>query len=525
MTSYFSASFLCLVLPLTALLYEAVPGRLRWGVLLAASHLFIWRISGWGIVFVWACTVVVFSLGLAIGRIRRWEDDEVRRAHCPKRQIRARAGRWVRAVLGLGVATCVGMLWVLKYPGVSELLWHAVARLLPTGVTAPVAPVGISFYTLMAVSYLVDVSRGTVKPDRILGHVALYLCFFPTIMEGPIVRYDQVAPSLFEGRGLSARGLYAGSLRMLAGLAKKLVVADRLNPLVATVFDGYESLDGAIIAAGAALYTLQLYCDFSGTMDMALGIGDIFGIRLPENFRQPFFSLSASEFWQRWHITLGTWFRDYVYYPISLSRPMKALTKAARRRLGKLVGPTLVSMVALFCVWLGNGLWHGAGTQYLAFGMYYFAIISIGGIVEVPSRSLAGRLSLSRDSFAYSAMRMCRTLCIVVAGELIFRSSDAHAALSMLRAVATRFSLGSLTGEAMLSLGLDSHDLWAVLVGAVLVLALDLMGEAGISVWDAVSRRGALLRWGAWLALLTAVVVFGAYGAGYAPVDPMYARY
>jgi hypothetical protein len=157
--------------------------------------------------------------------------------------------------------------------------------------------------------------------------------------------------------------------------------------------------------------------------------------------------------------------------------------------------------------------------------MYYFAIISIGGIVEVPSRLLAERLGLSRDSLAYRAARLCRTLCIVVAGELIFRSSDARAAAAMLWAVVTRSTPSSLTGEAILSLGLDSHDLWAVVVGAVLVLALDLMGEAGVSVWEAMSRRGALCRWGTWLALVAAVVVFGAYGAGYAPVDPMYARY
>lgn len=190
------------------------------------------------------------------------------------------------------------------------------------------------------------------------------------------------------------------------------------------------------------------------------------------------------------------------------------------------MGPMLLGTFALFCVWLGNGLWHGAGTQYIRFGMYYFVIISLGRIVEPLAQSVTGRLNVSRDSRAYRAMRLRRTQCIVFVGELIFRSSDIHVALDMLWAMVTRLSFGGLGEESVLLQALDTHDWYAVFIGTGCVLAIDFAKEAGFSPWESISKRGASLRWSVWLALLAAaVVVFGAYGMGYAPVDPMYAQY
>lgn len=442
-----------------------------------------------------------------------------------KREIRLRYKVMARLALVVGVVFNLSILVMLKYLGFFVSLAGAFGA--ANGLLVPNigAPIGISFYTLMAVSYLVDVYRESLPPDRHLGHVALFLVYFPYLMEGPIVRYRQVAPSLWAGHSPRCSNMYAGSLRILWGFAKKLVVADRLNPLVRNVFEGYESYDGGIIALAAILYTLQLYCDFSGTMDVALGMSRVFGVILPENFRQPFFSKTASEFWQRWHITLGAWFKDYVYYPVSLSKPCKSLTKRARRRFGKTVGPLLVSTIALFCVWLGNGLWHGAGSQYIAFGMYYFVICSLGGFVEPVVLRLSRKWGINRGRVPYKAFRIVRTLIIVFVGELVFRASSVDAALAMLGGVATRFSLDAIAGGDVLMLGLDAYDLWAVGVGAAIVLLFDVCCEKAGPPWDAIATKGVFTRWVVWVLLFVAVVVFGAYGYGYAPVDPMYAQF
>ncbi|HRM72977.1 MAG TPA: MBOAT family O-acyltransferase, partial [Ruminococcus bromii] len=184
--------------------------------------------------------------------------------------------------------------------------------------------------------------------------LALFMSFFPQIVEGPICRYGQTANQLWNVKQIEFENLKLGTVRILFGLMKKLVIADRLNPMIKQIFSHYDDYQGGIIALGAIAYTIQLYCDFSGTMDAVMGVAQIFGVTMPENFQRPFFSKSISEFWKRWHITLGTWFKDYIFYPVTMSKPMKNLTSSARKKLGNHFGPLLAGSIALFCVWFRN---------------------------------------------------------------------------------------------------------------------------------------------------------------------------
>ena len=178
-------------------------------------------------------------------------------------------------------------------------------------------------------------------------------------------------------------------------MMKKLVVADRLNSFVVLVFNDYGNCDGGVIALGAVLYTVQLYMDFSGSMDAVIGIAEIFGVPMPENFERPFFSRTISEFWKRWHITLGAWFRDYLFYPVTASDKMKKLTSSARKKIGNHYGPLLAGSVALFCVWLSNGLWHGSDWNFIFFGMYHFVLILLGNLIAPPVRWLNRKLHVN----------------------------------------------------------------------------------------------------------------------------------
>ena len=523
MVSYFSPLVLCGLLPLTALAYQAAPRRMRGPVLLVSSYAFLWYLSGRLVVFVVASAASIWLTGLALGRELAARDAELARGDLPRGEVRRACRSRMRRRLAAGVALNLGMLVLLRYlPALGSALGEGVA--LPA-LPAIGAPVGISFYTLQAVSYLVDVYRGTCPPDRNPARLALFLAFFPQVMEGPICRYGQVAQRLWAGEPIRADALSAGLVRVLWGLAKTVVVANRLNAFVKPVFDDPGAYDGTVIALAAGLYALQLYCDFSGAMDFAVGVGAVFGARPPENFRQPFFSRTASEFWMRWHITLGAWFRDYVFYPVSLSAPVKRLGSVARRAAGPHLGPVLASAPALLCVWLGNGLWHGAGSQYLLFGAYYFLVIWLGGLVGALAAPLLERVGIDRDALPYRAFQHVRTLLVIVAGELVFRASGAAEGIFMLSRVVTGFRPESLVDGTVLAVGMDAHDFGAVGAFALALLVVGVCRERGISPLGRLCERGEAPRWALGAALVAVTLVFGAYGAGYVPVDPMYAQF
>lgn len=530
MTSYCSLLYLAVFLPGTALVYAVLPRRLRGPALLAASYAFFWAVSGKLLVFLLGSTAGIHSCGLWLDAVQRDRDQALAAAAPAERKaLRKRFITRQRGVLLFGALVQLGTLLTLKYAAFFSVNLNAALHALRLPVSLPVPafllPIGLSFYTLQAMSYLFDVYRGAIRADRNLGRLALFLGFFPQIMEGPICRYAQTAQSLWEGRPVTWQGLTFGMQRILFGLIKKMVVADRLNLLIKTVFNDYARFDGGVIALAAVCYTCQLYMDFSGMMDVALGSAEIFGVRLPENFRQPFFSRSISEFWMRWHITLGAWFRDYVFYPLSMSAPLKKLTQTARRRLPGRYGPLLSGSLALGTVWLCNGLWHGAGWHYLFFGLYHFALIFAGSLFDPLAQRLTGRLHIDRDCLPYRLFQTVRTALLVCVGELFFRANGLRAGLDMFRTMVTRFSLGAVADRSVLELGMDKLDFVIVLVTVGLVLAAGLLRERGVALRTRIARRPLPQRWAVYYAAFFFLVIFGAYGVGYVPVDPIYAAF
>lgn len=523
MLSYFSPLVLGGLLPATVVAYQAAPRRARGYVLLAASYAFLWCACGPLALIVVASTVCVWATGLVMGRALARRDELVGSGASTRREARRACRVRMRLALAAGATLNLGALAALRYlPALAALAGEA-------GVWLPApsigAPLGISFYTLQAVSYLVDVYRETCPPDRSPARLALFLAFFPNVMEGPICRYGQVARRPWAGEPVRARALQAGLARVAWGLLKCLVVANRLNAFVKPVFGDPGSYDGGVIALAAALYVMQLYCDFSGAMDFAVGVGRIFGAGTPENFRQPLFSRTASEFWMRWHVTLGAWFRDYVFYPVSLCGPVKRLGSAARRAAGPRLGPALASAPALLCVWLGNGLWHGAGSQYLLFGAYYFVVIWAGGLLGPLAAPLRERLGVSRDALPYRALQHARTLLVILVGELLFRAPGAAEGVSMLARMVTCFRPASLVDGTALTVGMDAHDFAVVGVAALALLGVGLARERGRPLLEPLLRRGGAPCWALVSALVAVTAVFGAYEVGYVPVDPMYAQF
>ena len=533
MNSYISLAYLILFLPAVVLLYAVMPKKAKPYVLLAASVAFAYLISHFFIIYlvVTALSVYVAALLVKKQKERCKTARTVAENREEKKIIKARYTRIQLFIVSLAIILNIGILSVLKYSPFFLTTFNQVFAMFNIGIKLPLpkfhACIGISFYTLQAVSYIHDVYKDKVEADTNFARLALYMSFFPIIMEGPICRYADTALPLWEGKKIEYKNFTYGLQRIAYGIMKKVVVADRTNLLVTTIFREFQycNYDGGIILLGAVMYTIELYMEFSGTIDIVIGSAEIFGITIPENFRQPFFAKSISEFWQRWHITLGTWFRDYIFYPVTMSKPMKKLTKNCRKKLGRDYGPLPASIIAFFCVWLCNGLWHGAGWEYIFFGMYHFALISLGSLILPLSNKLLAKLHIDRHKLPYKIFTILRTALLVCIGEMIFNSRGLHDALGMLKTLFTRFTFKSIFDGSVLSLGLDGHDIIILCVTLAIVLTVGILKERGKDPRELIASTPIFVRWPIYMLLVVYTVVFGAYGAGYIPIDPIYANF
>lgn len=530
MTSYFAVIFLVAFLPICIIVYSIIPQKTKKYFLLFASMVFFWLVSGQLIVYLILTIMSVHYFGIWLDRIQGKRNAAVKAA--PKEERKALKKVFLhqsRLVLLFAAVIHIGVLLVIKYsPFFTTNVNNLFALLnvpLQLDIPSYIMPIGISFFTLQAISYLFDVYRGLIKADDNIFRLALFMSFFPQIVEGPICRYGQTADQLWNVKQIEFENLKLGAQRILFGLMKKLVIADRLNPLIKEVFSNYSNYQGGIIAIAAVCYTIQLYMDFSGTMDAVMGIAQIFGVTMPENFQRPFFSKSISEFWQRWHITLGTWFKDYIFYPVTMSKPMKNLTSSARKKLGNHFGPLLAGSVALFCVWFCNGLWHGSAWNYIFFGMYHFALILAGNIISPAVTATNKKLHINADCFAYRTMQMVRTTILVIIGELFFRAEGLKDGLAMFGKMVTDLSFSTLDSTLMDKLKIDVQDIIIVAVALVIIFVISVLNEKGINIRLSLKKKNIVIRWGLLYALIMFIVIFGAYGKGYVPVDPIYANF
>lgn len=376
-----SIEFLCGFLPLTLLIYYLLPGRQVKNRFLLLMSLGFYA---WGepvyVLLMLLCIAGNYLLGLAADRYR--------------------GGAGGRVVIAAMLLFDLGLLGVFKYAGfVTENLNAALGLELPVWEAA--LPIGISFFTFQGMSYVIDVYRGEAKVRRNLLDVGLYVALFPQLIAGPIVRYNTVAAEI-DGRRENWRDFTSGIDLFIIGLGKKVILANNFAIVADKIFDagGYESISVGAAWIGAIAYTLQIYFDFGGYSDMAVGLGRMFGFHFLPNFNYPYISRSVTEFWRRWHISLSSWFRDYVYIPLGGNRKGQARM-----------------VLNLLAVWALTGLWHGANWTFIAWGLYYFCFL----IFE----KLTG---LSKILPKIPVVSNIAVLFIVIIGWVLFRATDIGAA-------------------------------------------------------------------------------------------------
>lgn len=507
-----------------------MPRKAKKYFLLFSNLSFFWLISGKLIIYMLLTILSAHYFGIWIDRIHLQRNAALKTVEkSEKKALKKAFLNRTRYVLLFASVIHIGVLLTLKYTPFFTVNVNSLMSILGVSLRFKIPrfimPVGISFFTFQAISYLFDVYRETIKADDNIFRLGLFVSFFPQIVEGPICRYSQTAEQIWNVKGIEFKNLTFGAQRILYGMMKKIIVADRLNLLITRVFKTYGEYNGTVIAIAAVCYTIQLYMDFSGTMDAVNGVAEIFGVKMPENFKRPFFSKTISEFWTRWHISLGAWFKDYIFYPVTMSKPLKNLTSSARKTLGNHFGPLLAGSISLFCVWFCNGLWHGSAWNYIFFGMYHFAIILTGNVIAPAVNSINKKLHINSECLVYKGFQIIRTCVLVVIGELFFRAEGLRAGFSMFKKMLTDFTRLNFNKELQEKLGIDILDFIVVGIALVIVLIFSILNEKGISVRESLAKRNIIIRWALIYAMIMFIVIFGAYGVDYAPVDPIYANF
>jgi alginate O-acetyltransferase complex protein AlgI len=429
--SFAAPLFLWYFLPAVLLASWILPQRARNGVL-AVSSLAFYAVGGKEFVLLLLVLIVVnYGAGLAIGRIR----DRPRAA---------------KAVMVGTVVADLGVLAVWKYAGFASTVTHSLVSALGLGDTRIISlalPIGISFFTFHHLSYVIDIHRGVREPMKNPLTFVAYIAMFPQLVAGPIVRYHEVADQLREQRRNRLADFTEGFPRFVWGLTKKVVIADSLAPLADAAFATPDpSTSTAWI--GALAYTGQIYFDFSGYSDMAIGLGLMFGLRLPENFARPYSATSVTDFWRRWHQSLSRWFRDYLYVPLGGNR-----------------GGTVATYRNLTIVFLTTGLWHGAAWTFIVWGAYH------GALLIFERATGLGR------STRYVAPRRAITFLLVVVGWVIFRAESLPAASRMLGAMLNPLQGWELAPDLALLLSGHRLVLLAVVLATVLMPATWVSGR------------------------------------------------
>ncbi|MBU5435851.1 MBOAT family protein [Pseudoflavonifractor sp. MSJ-37] len=481
--------------PLVTLAYFLLPHRVRWIWLLATSYYFYMCWDPRYALLMLFSTAVTFVSGLLLQRAGQISDGR-------KRERRRRL--WV----ALSFLINLSVLFFFKY---WDFFWNNVEALLAlAGLTMRkpvfdvVLPVGISFYTFQALSYTMDVYRGEIPAERNFFRYALFVSFFPQLVAGPIERSKNLIHQVHERHEFRADRARDGLLLMLWGLFQKMVIADRVGILVDQVFDHYQTMPAWALALATVFFAFQIYCDFGGYSNTAIGAAQVLGFSLMENFRQPYLSRSCAEFWRRWHISLSTWFRDYLYIPLGGNRKGKP-----RKWLN-----TMITFTA-------SGLWHGANWSYVVWGGLNGLFQVIGDALRPARERLSAALHVDREALPWRLLQMAVTFVLTDFAWLFFRAPSFRTAVDILRSVLS----GGVPAGADFSLGLEAPELWAMGISLLVLAAVDLLGEAGIRVRSLVVRCPLPLRWLCYLLAVYTILIFGIYGPGFSAAQFIYFQF
>lgn len=488
--------------------YYLVPKRFQWVVLLLSSILFYCSYGWWKIAFLLAPSLVSYGCGRSIQRIQQQNS-----ANDAKKKS--------KPVCTLGV---VAVLALLLYAKAGSLLLRALDNIIQPANPSVwiVVSLGVSYYSFSLISYIVDVYRRRDEAEQDFFRFLLYAIYFPKVLQGPIVKHRTIRDALFSEHRFQPRVCLRGLERMLWGYFKKLVIADRLSLLLNTVWGNVDSVSGPVVCYAAVCSVIQLYCDFSGCMDILGGISQCFMVELEKNFDHPFRSESAAEFWRRWHITLGEWFKDYVFRPLSLSKWLLDAAKKARASFGVSFSRTFTTAVPLLTVWILTGLWHNLRAEYLIWGLYWGVVILAEYIIGMnTARKKVGAERRSDGGGLRIWAKRCGVWLLFTVSRLLTAPGDFRTSLKAFSRLIV-LNRSNLPVEELL--GLNRANMILVFLSTVCLFLVEHYDDAK-GVHALLDRQSMYRRLSFDFLFLLAVVIFGCYGMGYDPAAFVYMGY
>lgn len=469
--------------PVVTLVYAVIPKKARCIWLLFASYYFYMCWNAKYVLLLIFSTVVTYAAGLLIGK--------------------ARSARAKKCAMAVGFILNIGILFFFKYFDFAlRYLNMLLAHFGVQSIQKPfdvLLPVGISFYTFQALGYLVDVYRGDCETEKSLLRYALFVSFFPQLVAGPIERSKNLFRQIREMERrtlLSMEALAQGLVMMLWGFFMKMVIADRAAIFVDTVFGQAFAIGTVEAVLGAAGFAVQIYCDFGGYSAIAIGAAKVMGFDLMENFNTPYFAASVKDFWRRWHISLSSWFRDYLYIPLGGSR-----------------GGRLRKYTNLLITFLVSGLWHGAALTYVVWGFVHGLYQIVGDILKPVRQKAAALLRVKTDVFSFRLGQRIGTFALTTFAWIFFRAASVKQALLYIKNLFTRWDPWVLFDESLYTFGLDRRETEILFAALAALIIVDLVRyRKGLNLGQALYRQNLVFRWAVMILLALAVIVYGVYG-------------
>lgn len=494
---FYSLQFLIFLI-ISLIFYYSLPKKFSWILLLTISMIFYSFFGIKNFLFIFLVAAAVFTGSFFMQRISDSytanKDDFATKEE--RKQYKSCCLTKKRIILGVVLAFVFGLLAILKYfkPILNYFLVSAGKNQATFHI---LLPLGISFYTFQSVGYLIDIYNEKYQPERNFFKFLLFISWFPQIIQGPINRYNTLAPQFYERKTLTSEAFGRALSLFLLGLFKKYAIANMLVDSIAQIFDTPNlSLTGSVSAFGILMYSAQQYADFSGGIDMVLAVSQLFGINMMENFRQPYFSINLGDFWRRWHISLGAWMRDYVFYPFALLKGMQNFGKWCSKHLGKHFGRVIPAGIANILVFLIVGIWHGAELHYLLWGLYNGIIIALSDILSPVFSKTATILHINVKTKAFHVFRIIRTFIIVNIGWYFDRIYNVKHCFNCLKNLFCNFSLSTFQTDITNIIGRFSEGMYIAAFSCILLFIYSLLKENNIDVYSTLKRAPFIIRWG-----------------------------
>ncbi len=507
--SYSSLNFFIFLL-IICIIFYIVPKKLQWLVLLIAS------------IFFYCFYKPILGVYLFITIFSTWMASIIIYKTNKKTEGIERSGFSVFIFI-LAIILNFGIMAAFKMSGITIFALNSVGF----SIENILLPIGLSFYTFQTIGYLTDVFRYSIKPEKNFFKYFLFASFFPQILSGPIGRFDKLSPQLFSEKSFNGKNISMGAQRIVWGLIKKMVIADRIGIIVNEIFDNSTEYSGFYIMFAVVLFIIQLYADFSGLIDIATGASQLFNINLAINFNAPLLASNITDFWSRWHISLSNWFKDYLFYPLLKSRLFISIQDGLKKVIGKRKAKNTTTYIAMFILWFSIGCWHGLEWHYILGAGVIFGFYIISGRMLKPVFDFFTKaFKINKKTFLYKVFEVIRTFMLLEFALLFWRASSVNIAVNMFFSFfkGLNNSIDFFKG-GILELGLDLNNLIVIFIGITILFAVDLLHYNNFKIREWIINKSIYIKWPIYLFAIMTILLLGIYGPKYIASDFIYFKF